>query len=108
MKDKFDKMFDALKKGKLEPKTEEAAFRITITDAKTGKTLDEYNSNGILAAIDVEGEKTSSVCLTHCTGKDLLGLILSLRKLLKQAEAEFPEELRLMLPFLEAMADDHS
>ena len=102
MKDKFDKMFEALKKGKLEPKTEEAAYRITITDAKTGKTLAEYNSN------DVEGEKTSSVCLTHCTGKDLLGLILSLRKLLKQTEAEFPEELRLMLPFLEAMADDHS
>lgn len=108
MKDKFDKMFDALKKGKLEPKTEEAAFRITITDAKTGKTLDEYNSNEILAAIDVEGDKTSSVCLTRCTGKDMLGMILSLRKLLKTAEAELPETLRLMLPLLEAMADDHS
>lgn len=108
MKDKLDKMFDALKKGKLEPKTEEAAFRITITDAKTGKTLDEYNSNGILAAIDVEGEKTSSVCLTRCTGKEFLGLILSLRKLLKAQEADLPKEVRLMLPFLEAMADDHS
>lgn len=43
MKDKFDKMFDALKKGKLEPKTEEATYRITITDAKTGKTLAEFS-----------------------------------------------------------------
>ena len=43
MKDKFDKMFDALKKGKLEPKTEEAAYRITISDAKTGKTLAEFS-----------------------------------------------------------------
>lgn len=108
MKDKFDKMFEALKKGKLEPKTEEAAYCITITDAKTGKTLAEYNSNGILAAINVAGKGVAGITLTHCNGEVMLAMIVALRKVLKAQEADIPEVLRLMLPFLEAMADDHS
>lgn len=108
MKDKFDKMFEALKKGKLEPKTEEAAYRITITDAKTGKTLAEYNSNGILAAIDVAGKEVAGITLTNCNGEVMLSMVVALRKVLKAQEADIPKELRLMLPFLEAMADDHS
>lgn len=107
MKDNFDKMFEALKKGKLGPKTEEEdAFRIVITDVKTGKTLHDFKSNGLAAVIHTTSGRVTSIAQSKCSACDTLGILFGLRKIQAAIEKEVPKELLALLPLVELMNDD--
>ena len=108
MKDKYDKMFEALKKGKLGPKTEEEdAFRIVITDVKTGKALHDFKSNGFAAVIHTTSGRVASIAQSKCSGCDTLGILCGLRKIQAAIEKEVPKELLALLPLVELMNNDH-
>ena len=107
MKDKYDKMFEALKKGKLGPKTEEGdAYRIVITDVKTGKTLHDFKSNGFAAAIHMTSGRVASIAQSKGGATDVLGILFGLRKIQAAIEQEVPEELLALLPLVEMMNND--
>lgn len=108
MKDKYDKMFEALKKGKLGPKTEEEdAYRIVITEAKTGKTLHAFKSNCLAAVIHTTGFSVASIAQSSGSNADILCVLLGLRQIQAEIEKKVPKECLALLPPVEMINNDH-
>jgi hypothetical protein len=79
-------------------------FHITIKDNETGEILHDRDCNAIIAGLN-DGEKSTSVVLTQCNGKDLVYCAKATQKSINSAIPK-GSRLDLMLKLLNAIAEE--
>lgn len=77
----------------------EKKFNLTIKNLETGETLVDDNTNAIVCTYNADG-KSGSILFTSCDTVDLIEVLVTAEKLIKQAYTDKPNVLLARL-FLE-------
>lgn len=71
-------------------------YTISITDNSTNEVISRLDTNAIIAGIS-ESDKFSSLVLTSCNGKDIIGTIEAASGAIKNTLADMPKQLAILV-----------